>query len=147
MQLPLNTSQTKRVAMRDDSQLLKGFSRTQQGSAILLFAAVLLPIIFFVFSITIDLKLFFSEQQRIQKALDEAGLQAYRFLNTGLGSIESTSSQISNIIHTHIQNRVGASISSKTSIVTGKDYIELEYFGSFPIIFGSYYQDAISGLS
>lgn len=53
---------------------------SQLGSSSLFFAAVFLPVLFFVFSIAIDLGQYYRETQRVQKIIDDAVRQGVKFL-------------------------------------------------------------------
>ncbi len=50
------------------------------GSFTVLMAALVLPLMFFLFSLSLDLSMYHSESQKAQKAADDAALFAYRFL-------------------------------------------------------------------
>jgi len=52
----------------------------QQGSLSLFFAALVLPLLFFLFALSVDITKYFRESQRAQKALDDAALYAYKFM-------------------------------------------------------------------
>lgn len=52
----------------------------RRGSFTILIAALVLPLMFFLFSLSVDLSMYHSESQKAQKAADDAALYAYRFL-------------------------------------------------------------------
>lgn len=52
----------------------------EQGSTLFFVAAVLLPLIFFLFSLSIDVAKYYQEQRRVQKILDDTAMYAHRFL-------------------------------------------------------------------
>ena len=55
-------------------------SEAQRGSITFLTVAALLPLIFVLFSLSLDLERYYTESNRLQKALDETALYAERFL-------------------------------------------------------------------
>jgi len=52
----------------------------EKGSVAFFVAAIVLPFLFFLFSLSLDLSTYYTENQKLQKVLDNAALHAYRFL-------------------------------------------------------------------
>ena len=55
-------------------------AQNQAGSVAFFVAAIVIPTIFFVFTLSVDLSRYYHENQRSQAVLDEAAMYAYRFL-------------------------------------------------------------------
>ena len=55
-------------------------SRSEKGSAPLFFATFVLPFLFFLLSLSLDVGAYYSEQASTQKILDDTATYAYRFL-------------------------------------------------------------------
>jgi hypothetical protein len=51
-----------------------------RGSVAIIFVGLFLPLIFFLFSLTLDVATYYTDQAKVQTALDESALYAYRFL-------------------------------------------------------------------
>lgn len=51
-----------------------------RGSIVLLIAGLVLPLLFLLFSVSLDASRYFTETQKSQKLLDEAAIYSYRFL-------------------------------------------------------------------
>lgn len=62
------------------SALTRKFFLLSGGSISIFFAGLILPFLFFLFALSIDITKYFRETQRAQKALDDAALYAYKFL-------------------------------------------------------------------
>lgn len=52
----------------------------QRGASAVFFAVVVLPLLFFVLTLALDLSLFFTSMQRAQALADESAMYAYRFM-------------------------------------------------------------------
>jgi hypothetical protein len=63
-----------------NSEKRGGERRSEAGATALFFVSVLLPLLFLLFSIALDVSAYFRAQQQAQLALDEAAMQATRFL-------------------------------------------------------------------
>ncbi|RIL12648.1 MAG: hypothetical protein DCC75_00055 [Proteobacteria bacterium] len=59
---------------------MSGNGKFEQGAMTLFYAAVVLPLMFFLFILSVDLGTYYSEQTRIQKILDDAALYSQKFL-------------------------------------------------------------------
>jgi hypothetical protein len=95
---------------------------------ILFFAAVMVPMIFLLFSISIDLSQLYSERQWAQRVIDEAALVAYRYLPHR----EQARSAADNYVK--ILNRLSGTLSSTVSA----DGVELLYEGTAPFSFAGF---------
>ena len=54
--------------------------RKQNGSLILFIAFVILPLIFLIFSLSLDISVYYTQSQKAQKTVDEAVMYGYKFL-------------------------------------------------------------------
>ncbi len=54
--------------------------RSDEGAAAIIFVAFMLPFLFFLFSLSMDLTMYFSEVEAAQKTIDQATVYASRFL-------------------------------------------------------------------
>ena len=62
------------------TKLASPYLLKEQGSMMLFIAAILIPILFVFFSLTLDFEQFFGEKESIQHLADQAALYGYRFL-------------------------------------------------------------------
>jgi len=61
-------------------QFLSDCKKEEKGSMAFFVAAIVLPLLFFLFSLSLDMSTYYTENQKLQKVLDDAALHAYRFL-------------------------------------------------------------------
>jgi|GEM_PF-3262424 len=117
----------------------------QRGSMTLMLAVFILPLIFFAFSISMDLSVYFTEAQRAQKIVDDAALHSFRFLPYREATKTAACSQVSQFLVGHkpvscgdtAEVTVAADGSLVTVAIRTKTTISLAtYFGidaGFPI--------------
>ena len=106
--------------------IIVGRVRSERGSMSLFVAAVLLPLLFFFFTITLDLERFFRTSGDIQHALDEAALYSYRFLPN-----ESLASTMASL---YLQQNSG--VSGSVTVSVASDSLRLAYHGASKLSFG-----------
>lgn len=56
------------------------FKKNQRGSMAIIFVGLFLPLLFFLFSLSLDIARYYTDTAKVQAALDETALYAYRFL-------------------------------------------------------------------
>ncbi|MBN8549312.1 MAG: hypothetical protein J0M12_08370 [Deltaproteobacteria bacterium] len=104
--------------------------RAEGGTTVLMAATVVLPIIFFLFSVSLDATRYMAENQQSQKVLDEIAAYAYRFL--------PFESQARNAAQSYLARY--SRLAENTTVTVDSDTVSLLYQGlsplSFPRFFG-----------
>jgi hypothetical protein len=103
--------------------------KQEKGSVVLFVAAVVIPILFLLFSLSVDINLYYTASQRAQKVLDDAVLRAHRFLPHQVAAKQ--------ILQHHINQNTSdlGSGFSEPSITTTSDMVSVTLKGKSPIAF------------
>lgn len=102
---------------------------SQRGSALLFVTAVVIPVIFFLFSLSVDLNVYYTRNQRAQKVLDDAVLYGHRFLP----SQEAAKRAVQLFVNQN-QSELGE-IGSGLSVSATSDMITATFTGTAPLNF------------
>jgi len=100
-----------------------------QGSVTLFILAIVLPLLFFGLSLSVDLGKYYRESQAIQTALDDAARHAYRFLPYVQQARTAAFSYLSRI----------NGLAEKTMIAVDSDTITLRYGGAATLSLADYF--------
>ena len=106
--------------------------RRQRGAVFIFIAAVMLPLMFFCFTISLDLLSFYRERIRVQRVLDDAAMLAYKFLPYQREALQAANQYL---------EQSGYSRQVFRTAVDG-DGITIAYFQTLPIPFGAYFREA-----
>lgn len=99
----------------------------QRGSVPLFFVTFVLPLLFFLLSLSLDVGTYFSERANTQKVLDDVAMYAYRFLPYQSQAQSATASYVGRY------GPVGAGI----SLTFPADGVELRVSRTFPLMFAT----------
>lgn len=110
---------------------LEHSGKSDLGSSTLFFAAIVLPLLFFLLTLTIDIQSLMRRRVEIQTTLDEAGLRGYRFANSAV----AVSDGGSKAAHDYLS--LFPMIAEMSTIKEGRDFIDIVYRGSIPLNFGA----------
>ena len=99
---------------------------SQRGSTAFFVSAVVLPLVFFVFTLGLDLNKYFFERDRLQKAIDQAAFYSYRFLPFQKAAATAARSQL-------------ASAGLEAKISTSRDGIRIELNTLSQLVFAKYF--------
>ncbi len=106
-------------------------TRSQKGSLTMFIAFVILPILFFLFTLSLDLSMYYTSAQRAQKVVDDAVLYAHRFLPS-----QTSAEQAANLYIQ--QNTPNFDLQKSSATVTaGNDFIEVNFQNSITLTFAS----------
>lgn len=100
-----------------------------RGSVALFVAAIVLPLLFFAMSLSLDLGKYYRESQDIQKTIDEAAQNAYQFLPYTTAAQAAAESYMAKI----------AKFSGSTTISVDPDSVTLQYSGISSLNVASYF--------
>lgn len=103
---------------------------SQSGSAIVFLAAILLPLLFFLFGITIDVARYYSETRTVQNVLDEASLFGNRYLPFS----QAAESAVTSYLHSYREVAPFTAVEVDNRSITLRYVRPFELF--FPQIFG-----------
>lgn len=103
------------------------------GATTLFFAAIILPLVFFLFTLSMDLRTYLLQRQSVQKNLDEAALYAYRFLNANYKDNSKGSIQAEERVKTLLKRY--PDLEPFTTATLSSDFIQLNYSGTVPFSF------------
>lgn len=102
---------------------------SQKGSIAILVAAIILPTLFFIYTFSVDLGLYFAETRHLQDTIDAAALTAYRHLPNQGGA--------ENAANSYITARLGEGYSVETS--AQDDQIRIGITKLMPLTFARYF--------
>ncbi|NMC62579.1 MAG: hypothetical protein GYA55_05355 [SAR324 cluster bacterium] len=105
----------------------------ERASMSLIIAAIVLPTLFFIFSLSLDLHSYLTMQNYSQKVLDETGLYSYRFLRAGPVQGEDPA-----VLAAKSYLLRYKSIGAFTTVKREGDVLVLEYQGRAPLFFANF---------
>lgn len=106
-------------------------SRRQGGSLTLFIALIVFPLLFGLFSLSLDVSNYFTVSQRAQKVADDAVLYSYRFLP----SVNDARSALQMYVSQYANNLGVADPANPTQIEVDNDFVNLTYRARFPLTF------------
>lgn len=101
----------------------------ERGTTMLLTAAIVVPLLFFLFSLSLDSTRYMVENQKSQKTLDEIALAAYRFLPFEAEAKAAAQSYLSHY----------PALAAGTQVSVDADAISLMYAGMSPLTFPRFF--------
>jgi hypothetical protein len=107
---------------------MKSFQSDSRGSITLVSATILLPILFFLLTISLDLTQLYSDRSTVQRLLDEAALQGYRYL--------PYTDQAKQAVNGYLKQL--NSLPGAVETIIGSDSVEIIYDGVAPFTFASF---------
>ncbi|MCB0319356.1 MAG: hypothetical protein KDD60_00440 [Bdellovibrionales bacterium] len=132
-----NSNQSWHKRMR--CNLCRSFKR-EAGITLLYFSAIVLPILFVLFSITIDFGMYLAEEKEIQALLDKAAIHAERFLPY----TEEAETAFSAFSQQYHQLQRGTLAFRYDPVVQEDDVLSIVYERRFTPFFASYFGGDIS---
>jgi hypothetical protein len=99
-----------------------------RGSITLMATVVLLPILFFLLTISLDLTQLYSDRSTVQRLLDEAALQGYRYLPYSAQARQAVDSYLKQL----------NSLPGAFETIVKSDSVEIIYDGVAPFTFASF---------
>jgi len=115
------------MAKREVVRIVARVIRVQRGSVPVFFFACLLPLIFFLLSLSLDVGAFLHDRASTQKVLDDAAMYAYRFLPDR--TLATNAQQ-------QFLQRYG-SVKDGASVAFNLDGMQLQVSRQFPLIFAT----------
>jgi len=119
---------------------LKTPVKSERGSVLLFVSTVVVPMLFLLFTLSVDLGEYYSRTQRAQKIVDDASLYAHRFLPS-----QENARRAAQIYLSQNQTELGTSL-GHLNIETSSDMVSIAYEGQSPLTFASWFSDN-SGIS
>ncbi|MCB0333144.1 MAG: hypothetical protein KDD55_06565, partial [Bdellovibrionales bacterium] len=99
------------------------------GATIIFVAAVILPVLFFLFSLTFDIAHYFTQRRNAQMVIDEAALYAHRYLPYTTAAASAAEGYLS---------RYGFLVDKVAMNIT-PDTVALQYSDEVSLTFASYF--------
>ncbi len=114
-------------------------AQNTSGSITLFAAAIVLPLMLFLLSLSADIRAYVLARERAQHALDETGLYSYRFINAGHSGSAGVPGSGFAVTRAEAYIRRFPDVAPKTSISQEGDMLYLEYAGHVPLHFASFF--------
>lgn len=103
--------------------------RSQLGATTLLVAGIILPVLFFLFTLSLDASRYIAENTKIQKSIDEIALYAYRFLPYKREAEAASRSYL----------RQYGEFGGTTDVRVDSDSVSISFAGSSPLTFPTFF--------
>ena len=113
--------------------------KLERGSTAFFVSAVVLPLMFFLFTISVDFHKYLSERQRVQQVLDDAALYAYRFLPFTEAAASAAKSRI---ISAGLESY--GDVAKILQVNTFGDSLVLNFKASAKLMFATYFVPGVS---